>query len=388
MNRLIALDMLRGYALVSIMVNHMPISVMRWITLPNFSIFDASELFVLLSGFLVGMVWRSVEAKSGRRSAQTRFARRSFEVWRAMVVGAGLMALLSAALWASGRPHTAIWTQYSVWILENPLGFLAAVGTFWLQPNIIDVLAVYVVLIAAATVVVPAMLRWPLQVAVASVALWWFAPQLNGLIPNHRSQGGFLFNPFGWQMLFLTGTAMGLFRQQLMARLWPWRHLLTLLAAGMFAFGSAIVIGAAIGEPALPLREALKLVYGTIDKWNLDGTRYLAIVAAAWLVAVPLARPMEWLAASRLGVALQQIGRGGLWSFIACVLLSVLADAFQMTPPDQPSWQRLAVDLWACLALWWISALWLAYGAPWQRARKDCRAARRQMKVAAGRPIA
>ncbi len=88
MKRLITLDMLRGYALVSIMVNHMPLSVMRSVTLPNFSIFDASELFVLLSGFLVGMVWRSVEAKEGRRTAQHRFARRSFEVWRAMILGA------------------------------------------------------------------------------------------------------------------------------------------------------------------------------------------------------------------------------------------------------------------------------------------------------------
>ena len=51
MKRLIALDMLRGYALVCIMLDHMPISALRWFTLANFSIFDAAELFVLLSGF-------------------------------------------------------------------------------------------------------------------------------------------------------------------------------------------------------------------------------------------------------------------------------------------------------------------------------------------------
>ncbi|RJL00490.1 OpgC domain-containing protein [Paracoccus aestuarii] len=377
MSRLITLDMLRGYALVSIMVNHMPISVMRGVTLPNFSIFDASELFVLLSGFLVGLVWRGMEARDGRAAAQRRFARRAFEVWRAMLIGAVLMAALSAALLALDRPHTAIWNQYARWIMENPLGYVGTVATFWVQPNIIDVLAVYVILIAAAVVVVPLMLRWPLLVAAASVLLWWHGPQLNALIPNHRSQGGFLFNPFGWQMLFFTGTALGLYRQRLIQALWPWRHLVTVLALGMFVFGSAIVIGARIGEPALPLREALKSVYGTIDKWSLDGTRYLAIVAAAWLVAVPLARPAEALAASRLGVALQQIGRGGLFAFVACVLLSVLGDAFQMTPAGQPAWRRLAVDLWACLALWWASALWLEHGAPWQRRRKQRRDAKR-----------
>ncbi|SCX86612.1 OpgC domain-containing protein [Paracoccus tibetensis] len=370
MNRLVWLDMLRGYALVSIMVNHMPISVMRGATLPNFSIFDASELFVLLSGFLVGLVWRGIEAREGRRIAQRRFARRAFEVWRAMILAALLMALLSAALLALGFKHTAIWNQYAAWVIDNPLGYAGAVASLWLQPNIVDVLAVYVILIALAPLIVPLMLRWPFAVAATSVLVWWFGPQLNALIPNHRNQGGLLFNPFGWQMLFYSGVALGLFRAQLMARLLPWRRPVTLLAVLMFAFGCTIVIAARIGEPALPLREALKLVYGSIDKWSLDGTRYLAIMAAAWLVAVPLAPAMDRLARTKPGVWLQQIGRGGLWSFTACVLLSVLGDALQMNPPDQPVAARLAVDLWCCAALWWLSVMWLRHGDPWRRARK------------------
>uniref|UniRef100_UPI00289A02FA OpgC domain-containing protein n=1 Tax=Paracoccus sp. TaxID=267 RepID=UPI00289A02FA len=57
MKRIAALDMLRGYALVCIMLDHMPISALRQVTLTNFVVFDAAELFVLLSGFLVGLVW-------------------------------------------------------------------------------------------------------------------------------------------------------------------------------------------------------------------------------------------------------------------------------------------------------------------------------------------
>ncbi|MFD2815458.1 OpgC domain-containing protein [Paracoccus aerius] len=86
---------------------------------------------------------------------------------------------------------------------------------------------------------------------------------------------------------------------------------------------------------------------------------------------------MERMAASRLGVALQQIGRGGLFSFLACVLLSVLGDAFQMNPLDQGILRRMAVDVWAMVALWWVSALWLTYGAPWQmsvRFRRETKA--------------
>lgn len=377
MKRLIALDMLRGYALVCIMLDHMPISALRWFTLANFAIFDAAELFVLLSGFLVGMVWQSVERKEGRRAVQWRFTRRAFEVWRALVFGGLLMALVSAALLALDMDHTAIWHQYAIWVLENPLGFFGVLATLWLQPNLLDVLAVYVLLLASVPVMVPLLLRYPLGFAAASFSVWCFAPVLNAFVPNHRL-GGLLFNPFGWQMLFFSGIAMGLFRQQLMPILMPHRKLLTILSTGMFLFGTAIVVGAKFGEPALPFRDALRLIYGgEIGKWDLDGTRYMAIMGASWLVAAPLARIMERMAASRLGVALQQIGRGGLFSFLVCVLLSVLGDAFQMNPLDQGIGRRMAVDVWTMLALWWISALWLTYGAPWQlwiRLRRQAKA--------------
>ncbi|RJL19516.1 OpgC domain-containing protein [Paracoccus siganidrum] len=386
MKRLVALDMLRGYALVCIMIDHMPISPLRRFTLANFSIFDAAELFVLLSGFLVGLVWLSVERTEGMRAAQWRFARRAFEVWRALVIGGVIMALLSAWLFAVDMKHTAIWFQYSVWVMENPLGYLGVLATMWLQPNLLDVLAVYVVLLALVPLLVPLLRRWPLSFAAGSLVLWWFAPILNGLVPNHRATGGLLFNPFGWQLLFFSGVAMGLFRKEFMPLLLRHARLLTILSIGMFVFGATIVIASRFGDAALPLRRALKVVYGgKIDKWNLDGTRYLAIMAASWLVAVPLADIMERLANSRLGVALQQIGRGGLWSFVICVLLSILGDAFQMNPPGQDAWQRLMADIWTMVALWWAAAMWLAYGAPRQKAAREARAARRAAKQAAKR---
>lgn len=369
MRRLISLDMLRGYALVCIMLDHMPISVLRNATLANFSVFDAAELFVLLSGFLIGLVWLSVEEKQGRPVARRRFAWRAFEVWRALVLGGLIMALLSAGLLALDMQHTAIWHQYAVWVLENPLGYIGVLASMWLQPNLLDVLAVYVLLIASAPLLVPVLKRAPFSFAVGSVVLWWFAPALNMLIPNHRG-GGLLFNPFGWQMLFYSGVAMGLFRARFMPVLRRHNRLLTTVSVVMFVFGAAIVIGVKFGDAALPLRNALKMVYGVIDKWPLDGTRYLAIMAASWLVAVPLAGVSERLADTVIGRALQQIGRGGLWSFIICVMLSVLGDAFQMNPAGQDMWRRLAVDLWVMLALWWLSVMWLCFGAPRLAARK------------------
>ena len=56
------------------------------------------------------------------------------------------------------------------------------------------------------------------------------------------------------------------------------------------------------------------------------------------------------------------------------MLLSVIGDAFQINPADQPVWRRLLVDAWAILTLWWLSVIWLQYGAPWQKGRGKAKA--------------
>lgn len=360
MKRIAALDMLRGYALVCIMLDHMPQGVLRNVTLANFTVFDAAELFVLLSGFLVGMVWVKVEERQGLRAAQWRFLRRAFQVWLALVTGAVLLALFSHLLFALKINHTAVWFQYSRWIWENPLGYVGTVMLMWMQPNLLDVLALYVVLILTVPLTVPFLLRLPWLAMAVSVAVWWFAAPLNTLVPNQRP-GGLLFNPFGWQLLFFIGVALGAFRRQVMPVLRRYSRLLTPLSIGMLLFGLAIIVCWRIGEPAKPVAAVLKSIYGEIDKWSLDGLRLMSIMAASWLVAVPLASAFEWMANTALGRDLAEIGRGGLWSFIACVMLSIWGDALDMmAPPDRAGVVlRIVIDLWVIVALWVAAALWL-----------------------------
>ena len=361
MNRIAALDMLRGYALVCIMLDHMPIGVLRNVTLSNFAVFDAAELFVLLSGFLVGMVWVKVEARHGRWTAQKRFLKRAVQVWLALIIGAVLLALFSSLLFALHMNHTAVWFQYSRWIFEHPIGYLATVGLMWMQPNLMDVLALYVLLIATAPVTVPFLLRYPLAALTVSAAIWFFAEPLNALVPNQRPVPGLLFNPFGWQLLFFVGVAMGAFRSQIMPVLLRWRGLITAAAIGILLFSLAIVTAWKIGEPAKQVTQFLRIFHGPIDKWSLDGLRLIAILAASWMVAVPLARPFAWMASTRLGEASAEIGRGGLFSFVVCVLLSIWGDALDMTAPE--GWAgfviRIGIDIWVMVALWAAAATWM-----------------------------
>lgn len=361
MKRIAALDMLRGYALVCIMLDHMPISVMRKLTLSNFAIFDAAELFVLLSGFLVGMVWIKVEARHGRWAAQRRFFKRAVQVWLALVIGSLILALLSALLFRLHLNHTAVWFQYSRWIVEHPLGYLATVALMWMQPNLMDVLALYVLLIATVPLTVPFILRFPWAALAVSVTVWWFAQPLNALIPNQRPGPGLLFNPFGWQLLFFFGVGMGAFRDRIMPVLIRRSRLLTTASIIVLLLSLTIVITWKLGAPAKPFAQFLRQFHGPIGKWDLDGLRLIAILAASWIVAVPLARPFAWMASTRPGEALAEIGQGGLFSFVACVLLSIWGDAMGMIAPGG-GWgfvQRIGIDIWVTVALWTLAAAWM-----------------------------
>ena len=95
---------------------------------------------------------------------------------------------------------------------------------------------------------------------------------------------------------------------------------------------------------------------------NLLGTRHLlAVLAASWLVAVPLSGLFSRLADTGGGRALAEIGRGGLWAFVACVLLSIFGDAMDIAAPSGVwNWPiRLAIDIWVIVALWAMSAVWM-----------------------------
>lgn len=358
MKRVLALDMLRGYALVCIMLDHMPLGYLRQVTLTNFALYDAAELFVLLSGFLVGLVWIKVEAEFGLRTAQWRFVRRAGQVWLALVLGGILLALVSRGLLEAGLPHKAIWNRYAEWVIEAPLNYAAVLAVMWLQPNLLDVLALYVVLLASAPVLVPLLLRWPWAFAAGSLALWWVAVPLNAMLPNHRVQGGLLFNPFGWQLLFYSGVAMGAFRHRFMPVLRRHSGWLTAAAAVITLWSLAMVALWRLGPEGKRLADTMWEMVGRVDKWSLAGARFVAIMAASWLVAVPLAGIFAWMAASPPGRALARIGRGGLLAFVACVMLSVLGDAVAgALPRTVPA--RLAVDLWTIAILWLCADLWL-----------------------------
>ena len=61
-----AIDFWRGFALVSIFINHIPGVFYERLTHRNFSISDSAELFVFLAGWSLGLPDPSVPARSAQ----------------------------------------------------------------------------------------------------------------------------------------------------------------------------------------------------------------------------------------------------------------------------------------------------------------------------------
>ena len=250
---------------------------------------------------------------------QWRFARRAFQVWRALVIGGVLMALLSRGLFALGLDHTAVWSAYARWIIDHPVGYVVSLALLWMQPNLLDVLALYVVLLASAPVLVPVLLRWPWRFALGSALAWLVLVPLNAWLPNQRTDHGMLFNPFGWQALFYAGVAMGLFRVRIMAALRPWASWLTMGATIVVVYSFLMVTLWRLGPDGKQAADMLWRVVGPVDKWSLDGARFAAIIAATWLVAGPLSGGLE-----RRPIP----GRGARWVKSGAAACSPLCCAF------------------------------------------------------------
>lgn len=326
--RLPLLDVLRGSALVFIMLDHTPQSVLSSFTLSKLAFFDAAELFVVISGFLVGAVWVKIEDAKGPRAASRRFYQRSAELYQSYLVTATLVSLLAGMLTAVNAPFSAIWPGFGERLVETPHTFLLQTATFWSPPNLADVLALYVVLLAVSPLAAPLLRRRPILFFTISIALWICARPLNGLIPSGQESGGLLFNPFGWQLVFFSGAAIAMFRGEILARTRRYGAPLTALAALITLAGLFYAIGRdhpTIGETALWTE--FRALFGEIHKWSLDEIRLVGLLAAAWLVGQIGRGAAAAIAGSAPGRAMAAIGRHGIAGFALGVLLSLAGDA-------------------------------------------------------------
>src|SRR5215467_8513084 len=199
------LDFFRGLALFSIFVDHVDWnSFVAQFTLQAVGFSDAAEVFIFISGYTAGMVYGRVIKQQGLLRAGMRIYHR---VWQLYVAHVFLfMQFMATVAYLVDELNNAIYAdefRAADFLKEPGLAVVKAL-TLQFQPEFMDILPLYIVLLAALPFVLAGFRLWPTGVLVASCGLWC-AVQLNKSIVLAAYPGPhqvWYFNPFSWQALF------------------------------------------------------------------------------------------------------------------------------------------------------------------------------------------
>lgn len=311
--RLPELDFFRGIALLVIVVDHVGGSILSRFTLHTYAFNDAAEVFVFLGGYATAAAYASLAARQGVRAARQRFVQRASLLYRAFLLTAVLMLVLSAALGALRFDAPNLASADLQDFVDAPLSTAIEVASFQRQPYLASILPMYAVFALATPFVVPLAQRAPWRVLIGSTALWSVASGAARWLPS-ADQTPWDFNPLAWQLIFVLGVLVRC--QPVYQRVQSWR---AARAVGVAAF--AVVVG--LGWAKLSGVGGLS---DYADKPNLDGLRVANFLAIAWLAADltrhgwvgQLARRLRWIG---------EVGRDSLASFIAGAAISLVIDS-------------------------------------------------------------
>ncbi|MCY0387497.1 OpgC domain-containing protein [Robbsia sp. Bb-Pol-6] len=311
--RSIEIDFFRGLALVVIMLDHIPNSLLSHITLHHYAFCDAAEVFVFVGGYSTAAAYGAICARQGEAAAAARFLRRGGEIYRAFLLSAALMIGLGLALHGLGVDTPDVDATEAATFLRRPFGMLADIVSLRRQPFLSSVLPMYAMFALAAPLLIGCARRTPWFAVVASLCVWYAAPALAQGLPSAYPEG-WAFNPFAWQLLFVLGAV---------ARIRPLDP--AYLRSPDALTPTRIACGVALAC-------AFWCVFLTVgpapgyEKQNLGVLRLLNFGVLAWLAAwvgargaiLPLARALP---------ALVRIGRRSLPCFVGGAGISLTLDA-------------------------------------------------------------
>ena len=196
------IDFFRGLALIFIFWDHIPHNPLAELTVRNFGLSDAAEIFVFLAGYAAVLAYGKIAQRDGFLIASVKILRRA---WVLYVVHIFLLAvLMGIVFYANNHVETRDLVQEMglQYFLSNPQQALTDELLLRFKPNLMDPLPLYIVLLLGLPLVLPMLLRKAVYVVAVSLALYLLAPVWN----LAAQEGGvWFFNPMAWQFLFILG---------------------------------------------------------------------------------------------------------------------------------------------------------------------------------------
>ncbi|HVY59148.1 MAG TPA: OpgC domain-containing protein [Xanthobacteraceae bacterium] len=284
------LDLFRGLALWLIFLDHIPSNVVSWVTIRNYGFSDATEIFVFISGYTAAFVYGRAMRERGFVVGAARILKRAWQVYVAHIfLFVIYMAEIAYVSTSSDNPLYA--EEMGIFdFLRQPDVTLIQALLLKFKPANMDVLPLYIALLAAFPPFVWMLLRAPTFALAGSVAIYMLTWEFDWNFPAYPS-GVWAFNPLAWQLLFGFGAWCGLGGAEKIGRLIRSPYVLA-AAAAYLLFSFAIVMTWYFPRYAHFVPQWLADWMYPIDKTNLDVLRFVHFLALAALTVAFVAP--EW----------------------------------------------------------------------------------------------
>ncbi len=313
-----AIDFWRGYALISIFVNHIPGNFFERFTYRNLTLSDSAELFVFLAGWAMRLSIENPRKPMTTSAVVYKLWGRAFTIYVAQTfITEVAIFILAASSVMLDAPFLLDWHNVGA-IFHDPVQAHVGLVLLTYQLGYFNILPLYVVLMIAAPAVAILYRSIPALVLPLSVGFWVLTQVLGWNIPSWPVEGTWFFSPSAWQLIYVLGfllagkqTDLGLFAR---------RHVVAIrvvavpiLVVGL-AFASVRYFPGLFQLPASPYLRLFDKTYLSIDRL----LSVLAIIAVGAGSFAPIYRLMP-----SLGRFLSMLGRNGLQVFCAGSLLSL-----------------------------------------------------------------
>lgn len=203
-----AIDFWRGFALVTIFINHIPGIYFDRFTHRNVSLSDSADLFVFLAGWALRLTIGRPEDPTPIRRVMYRVGGRIVTLYAAqitiMTIAIGLLA--TSAVWLD-NPLILEWHNAAT-VFYDPVNAHIGLMLLSYQLGYFDILPLYVVLMAFAPIIVVLHRYAPNFLFPMSLSIYLFTLIYRISLPAWPTDAQWFFNPLAWQMTFVLGFLM------------------------------------------------------------------------------------------------------------------------------------------------------------------------------------
>lgn len=285
-------SLLLGVAAWFLFLDHVPHNAVSLLTIRNFGFSGAVDLFVFVGGYTAAILYGRMMLERGFVVTATRIFKRLWQLYAAYIVLFVIyINLIGYVARQSAAP--ALISEFNVTgIVDHTIRTLIHGLLLRAKPLNLDVLQLFIVLMAIFPFVLLAMVRRPNITVAASIGLYFTARLLDWNL-SAFPDGHWYLNPFCWQLLFVLGAWLALSSPGQIRSVRKLQEFTVLRVAAWLYLCLALAVTVAGKFPQTAIApDLLRDLFGANDRENPAPHRLLHFLALAFLFTYMV--PRNW----------------------------------------------------------------------------------------------